>query len=150
MYADLKDLAVFPFGVHRLEIHGCYGFSLSDRLNESDLADVWRKLYVVHAKWVDMGLELGLKIHTLEGIRPKCSSDPCQCLREVLKEWLRGVDPLPTWHAIIQALKSPTVGHHQLADCIQTELLSAVSTVPTNSPKTTEYVCMITCLHLVG
>jgi len=99
-----------------------FTFRLTDRLNENDLADVRRKLYAVHARWYDMGLELGLRVPTLDGIETKCLGDPCQCLREVLKEWLRGVDPLPTWHAIIKALKSPTLGHHQLAVHIQTEL----------------------------
>ena len=70
-----------------------------------------------------MGLELGLRVPTLDGIETRCNGNPCQCLREVLKEWLRGVDPLPTWHVIIKALKSPTLGHHQLADSIQTELV---------------------------
>ena len=89
----------------------------------SDLADVQRKLYAVHAKWYDMGLELGLKVPTLDGIETKQKSDPCQCLREVLKEWLRGIDPLPTWRAVMQALKSPMLGYYQLAAHIQTELV---------------------------
>ena len=84
-----------------------------------DLAAVQRKLFVVRTKWYNLGLELGQQVSTLDSIAAKYSSDPSQCFREVLLEWLKGVDPPPTWHAMVNALKSPTVAQPQVAEQIQ-------------------------------
>ena len=100
---------------------------LSDRLSEDDLADVQRKLFTVKNEWYNLGLELGQRVSTLDSIDTKYSGDPSQCFRQVLKEWLKGVNPPPTWQAMVNALKSPTVVQYQVAEQIQTELSPALS-----------------------
>ena len=50
----------------------------------------------------------------LDTIR-KSNDDPQDCLREVLRRWLSGVDPQPSWKALITALSSPAVKYHALA-----------------------------------
>ena len=105
-------------------------FCLPDRLSEADLVDVQRKLYVVRTKWYNLGLELGQRASTLDSIDAKYNGDPSQCFCQVLKEWLNGVNPLPTWQAMVNALKSPTVAQHQVAEQIQTELSPAPSMQP--------------------
>ena len=102
-------------------------FCLSDRLSVDDLAAVQRKLYDVNTKWYNLGLELGLRPPTLDSIKTNYSGDPSQCFCQVLKEWLKGVNPLPTWQAMVNALKSHTVAHYHLAQQIQTELLPSLS-----------------------
>ena len=97
-------------------------FCLSDRLSVDDLADVQRKLFAVRTEWYNLGLELGQRVPTLDSIDAKCSGDPSQCFRQVLAEWLKGVNPPPTWQAMVKALKSPTVEQYRLAEHIQTEL----------------------------
>ena len=57
------------------------------RQTMDDLAAVQRKLFVVRTEWYNLGLELG----------------------QVLTEWLKGVNLPPTWQAMVNALKSPTV-----------------------------------------
>ena len=84
-----------------------------------DLADVQRRLYVVKTEWYNLGLELGQRVSTLDSIDTKYSGDPSQCFRQVLKEWLKGVNPPPTWQAMVNALKSPTVAQPQVAEHIQ-------------------------------
>jgi len=95
-----------------------------------DLAAVQRKLYDVNTKWYNLGLELGLRPPTLDSIDAKYNSDPSQCFRQVLKEWLNGVSPPPTWRAMVNALKSPTVAQYKLAEQIHTELPPLLSTQP--------------------
>ena len=95
-----------------------------DRLSVDDLADVQRKLFSVKTEWYNLGLELGQRVPTLDGIDAKYSSDPPQCFRQVLKEWLKGVNPRPTWQAMVNALKSHTVAQYHLAEQIQAEVLS--------------------------
>ena len=112
--------------IEHLLIHVC----LSDRLSVDDLAAVQRKLYDVNTKWYNLGLELGLRPPTLDSIKTNYSGDPSQCFCQVLNEWLKGVNPLPTWQAMANALKSPTVAHYHLAEQIQSELPPPLSKQP--------------------
>ncbi|MCG8625948.1 MAG: hypothetical protein MJE68_28620 [Proteobacteria bacterium] len=50
-----------------------------------------------------------------------------ECLTDLLRQWLRRVDPQPTWEAIEKALQSPTVNLSQLATKIVNEKID-----PTN------------------
>lgn len=54
----------------------------------------------------------------LDTIR-KTSDDPQDCLRELLRRWLSGVDPQPSWKALITALSTPAVNYHALASEIE-------------------------------
>ena len=72
----------------------------------SDLADVQRELYAINTRWYDLGLELGLKAPSLHSIYSKHPGDTSQCFCEVLKVWLKGVDPPPTWELLEKARKS--------------------------------------------
>ena len=105
-------------------------FCLSDRLSVDDLGEVQRKLFAVRNEWYNLGLELGQRAATLDSIDAKYNSDPSQCFRQVLKEWLKGVNPPPTWQAMVNALKSPTVEQSHLAEKIQTELPPALTVPP--------------------
>ena len=107
-------------------------FCLSDWLSVEDLAAVQRKLYTVHTEWYNLGLELGQRVSTLDSIDAKCNGDPSRCFRQVLKEWLKGVNPPPiaTWQAMVKALKSPTVAQYQVAEQIQSELTPPLSIQP--------------------
>ena len=105
-------------------------FCLSDRLSVDDLVVVQRKLYAVNTEWYNLGLELGQRPSTLDSIEAKYNSDPSQCFRQVLKEWLKGISPPPTWRAVVEALKSPTVRQYQVAQQIETELPPAPSMQP--------------------
>jgi len=91
-------------------------------LREDDLADVQRKVYAARTEWYDLGLELGQRSSDLDSIALKYSRDPAPCFRQILKVWLNGVDPSPTWQAMVNALNSSTVGHCQLAQQIQAEI----------------------------
>ena len=116
---------LLPLSVNDDSSTGSYFQCLTlERLSVSDLADVQRKLYEVNTRWYNLGLELGLKAPILDRIGTKHRGDPSLCFSDTLKEWLKGVDPSPTWEAVVKALKSPTVRHHWLAEKIQAELLS--------------------------
>ena len=42
-------------------------------------------------------------------------TDVKACFREMLSEWLKMIDPLPSWEGLLEALKKPCVGHKNLA-----------------------------------
>ena len=62
-----------------------------------------------------IGLQLGLASTVLEGIEHQYARTE-DMLRAMLKEWLKQVDPVPTWVALIRALKSKTVKEPSLAE----------------------------------
>ena len=73
-------------------------------LTKKNLKDVKKLLNEVRRKWYNIGIELGLDIDELDTI--KKGNDPDDCLVEMLKVWLRSIDPCPTWVALAEALKS--------------------------------------------
>jgi len=48
--------------------------------------------------------------------------EPRSCMRAMINTWLQGLDPQPTWFALIQVLHSCTVGENQLAQKLALEL----------------------------
>lgn len=68
---------------------------------------------VVSARWEDIGIQLHLSPGILEIIKKDNPGDCRVCLREMLKEWMKQVEPPPSWPAIITAIKN--CGYRQLA-----------------------------------
>ena len=88
------------------------------KLSTNDLSKVRNAIFSAAAKWYDIGLELGLTADYLDTLR-KTNDDPQDCLRELLRRWLSGVDRQPSWKALITALSSPAVNYHALASEIE-------------------------------
>ena len=88
----------------------------SGTLSIDDLHKVQTATWAVRAKWYSCGLALGFTSGTLDAIKKYCQGNCDDCFREILKEWLKRADPPPTWSALCNALKSPSVGHGELAE----------------------------------
>ena len=84
-------------------------------LGVDDLSVVLEELFAIRSHWNPMGLKLGLKVDTLDAIKQQCCGDPRDCFQEMLKNYLKKTNPLPSWRSLIEALKSPTVDQPQLA-----------------------------------
>ena len=84
----------------------------------NDLKDVIDVLFDVSRKWYYIGLQLNIQVDILENIKHQ-ESDDSNRLREMLIIWLKQVNPLPSWEALVSALKGRTVGEAQLAEQIQ-------------------------------
>jgi len=89
-------------------------------LNPGDLITVLEKIHTASTKWCNIGLQLRVPKNTLDSLKVQFT-DPRECLRELLNEWLKQIDPTPTWKALIDALNSPTVGEGQLAEGLRTQ-----------------------------
>ena len=77
---------------------------------------VVKELTAVCEKWQYIGEELGVGQFSLRDISADYS-DPGDCLKEVLRKWLRNC--ATTWGDIIAALRSPHIGEFQLADNLE-------------------------------
>ena len=87
-------------------------------LKVDDLKVVRTALWDTCAKWMDIGIELEMKMPHLEAIKSD-NSEVGSCLTAMLTNWLKQTTPQPTWKALVNAMKSPTVGYAHLADTIQ-------------------------------
>ena len=80
-----------------------------EMLTLDDLSEVQSIVWELRSKWYNIGLNLHIKPSTLDAIRCNYHHQCEDCIREVLKEWLKRVDPRPTWDALQEALNSPSV-----------------------------------------
>ena len=67
----------------------------------------------VSDKWDDIGIELEVDDKLLVQIKKDYPGNSKQCLKEVLREWLRTSNPPPSWEAIAQVVAD--VGDEELA-----------------------------------
>ena len=77
------------------------------------MKDLMIALYHTMAdKWEQIGIYLLLPMTILKAIAAEHQRDPQTCLIRILEVWLQGVNPPPTWSAIIEAVEF--LGERQL------------------------------------
>ena len=84
-----------------------------NKLTLDDLGCVLEEVVDLSAQWYLLGLQLKVKIGTLDNIQAQFS-DPKRQLLEMLKAWLTTSDNT-TWKILTNALSSQSVGAGQLA-----------------------------------
>ena len=105
-----------------------------------DLSEVRGALFEARAKWYDIGIELKLSLGTLNTIRDGFPQ-AADCLRDMCINWLKRIDPSPSWTALAKALESPPVGEGHLAQQLRDkycrgreEMITHVHPTPEPSP----------------
>ena len=88
---------------------------------EDHLLLILQKLSTVCQSWYYIGLMLQLRVDKLDCIKLE-HHDPQSCMVAMANTWLQGMDPQPTWDALIQALHSCVVGEDQVAERLALEL----------------------------
>ena len=81
----------------------------------------------VAAKWEEIGISLQLESGLLEIIKEDYPNNCRACLREMLKEWMKQVNPPPSWSAIIKAVKD--AGYSSLARTLREKYLPNTSNI---------------------
>ena len=87
-------------------------------LTSGDLKKVLDSLWEARTEWFYIGIQLDMKTSDLKVIK-KNHDEAGLCFTEMLTDWLKRMNPPPTWEALVDALKSQTVGYEQLADTIE-------------------------------
>lgn len=90
-----------------------------------------------------LGLRLGLSVADVERIHSK-SSDSRERLLQIVVEFLKGVQPRPTWRVITEALRSPAVNLPALA-----QRIAAAHFLDRSSSPTGETGITLQCLEFV-
>ena len=68
-------------------------------------------------QWYNLGLGLDITPDSLDAIEVANTGKPDRCFRAMLIQWLRE-HHRPTWSALAEALRSPSVGRGHLAQQI--------------------------------
>ena len=92
-------------------------FYTAGYLTINELNSVLNKVWDARSKWNNIGLALEVSQGDLEAIKASNNNDADVCFREILTRWLQRCSR-PTWRVLADALRSPTVGHHCLANDI--------------------------------
>ena len=90
-------------------------FCTVDCLGPNDLRKVRDSVWEARVQWYDLGLELDISPDTLDAIEVANGQNPDRCFRAMLTKWLREHER-PTWRALAEALRSPSVGQSNLAE----------------------------------
>ena len=75
----------------------------------------------VACKWENIGILLKIEPYSLESVKTAENNIPQNCLREMLKTWLKKIDPPPSWSAIADALQC--LGDEELALYLRSKYL---------------------------
>ena len=77
------------------------------------LPDLLRELQpTVANRWKDIGVMLRIPVDRLAIIQADHNSSDCSsCMREMLRHYLQQITPLPSWDAVVEALKSLELDH---------------------------------------
>ena len=89
-------------------------------LNHNDVPDVICLILEVQTKSRTFGRVLRLPKVTVDSIHQQYS-DPQECLFGVLDEFVKQVEPPPTWRVILEALRNPLIRYFRLAQEIEIE-----------------------------
>ena len=84
-----------------------------------DIGCVLEEVLDVSARWYHLGLQLNMRIGTLDRIKVQ-SPDPRDQLLEMLKTWLTTSDNT-SWKTLTNALRSQSVGASHLAGVLETK-----------------------------
>ena len=68
------------------------------------LKDIFKELFPVATHWKTIGTLLGIPEHLLKNIESN-EKRVDERLREMLSEWLKLIDPPPTWTALAEAVE---------------------------------------------
>ena len=87
-------------------------------LHSDDVMEILEEILPAQNKSYNLGLKLKVPLHVVRAIHAKNQLAEDH-LRDVLEEFLKRIQPRPTWRVIINALRSPTVNLSQLANAVE-------------------------------
>ena len=86
-------------------------------LSPNDLQIVQNSVWEARVQWYNLGLGLHITPDSLDAIKLDNAHKTEDCFRAMLTQWLREHRE-PTWRALGEALRSPSVGLGHLAEQI--------------------------------
>ena len=122
---NLRDILIFK-GINLL-FHAATSGELSlqqwrHKTEIPSLRKLFQELHHVSIMWFHLGIALKIPVSVLISIKSDHRNTE-RAFIEMLQVWLK-MSPQPTWEAIVNALKSCTVGEPRLATEIEAKYLT--------------------------
>ena len=89
-----------------------------ETLTPNDAAKVLQEISDAQNQSYILGLTLGLPQAEVEALHSTYSK-PRECLLHIIIQFLKGIEPRPTWRVIVDALRSPAVNLPALANRVE-------------------------------
>ena len=118
----------------------------NEPLTPDDAVNVLEEILEAQNQSYVLGLKLKLPLYIVDSIYEK-HSEPRHRLLQVLIEFMKQVNPIPTWRAIVDALRNPVVNLPQLAMRVEAAHFPDPTATDDAPPKTTTSTG-IYCLRL--
>lgn len=83
------------------------------------LKDLMEELHEVKTKWRAIGIQLEVDPTKLKHINFSHKTDPEAAFLEMIEAWMVQLEPEPSWSALVDALRSRSVGETALASDIE-------------------------------
>lgn len=106
-------------------------FCTGQTLDTNSLWDILNELYDARCKWKMIGLGLRIPHSDLDEMS---STNPLECLQNIVCKWLSGIDPPPMWETLLSVLRSRLVGEERKAQELE-QKYCACAPSPPPSPK---------------
>ncbi len=96
-----------------------------------DFLTVYSALLPTKAKWLMIGVCLGLRIEEMEGTEKENIRDGLEtCLRKMVSMWLKQRELNPSWQTLVNVLGSVVIGEQGVADDIQQKHMKETPVTP--------------------
>ena len=124
----------------------CADSSSVEQLNRPSLRDVLMEIgtsgvldYEIMDRWEDIGIQLEIADEELAAIRSRHTTytmddgfhhDSNQAFRDMIRFWVKQVNPLPTWSKFVEALERLNIVH-KLTDQLRSKYFGTCSLIIT-------------------
>ena len=113
----------------------CADSSSVEQLNRPSLRDILMEIgtsgvrdYEIMKRWEDIGIQLEIADEQLASIRRRHTTsimdgsrhDSGQAFRDMIRFWIKQVNPLPTWSKFVEALERLNIAH-ELTDQLRSK-----------------------------
>lgn len=111
-----QDQVIF---VYRVKSRYCDSHTLlfqKYELTRWELKQVRALLFDVREKWLAIGDELEIDTDILVKIKAKYHNEPAACLIEMIRVWLKCINPPATWATLSHVLRSSSINEVKFAE----------------------------------
>ena len=71
------------------------------------MSDLMKELYgTISDKWEEFGLTLNIGVDKVNQIKTDNHNNCRSCMRELLKVYVKRIDPAPSWEAVVEAIEA--------------------------------------------
>ena len=116
-------------------------------MSRPELYDLVDELDCVKKKWYRIGIQLKVPDSKLDEIQDTAKDDLERALRLMIQEWLRQIEPEPTWDGIVKALRRVSVNEQRLAKNLERRFCASSAAGSATAHDATDSTAVAACKY---